>query len=297
MTISQGHFAVNCLRDCVSRSRRISPPPSRHWRLRATLAWAPSSVTGRHRLKVCVICGRRPSSRVHNFDSLRGLTLEQSIAAFSASRMSYQARQTEPIVRAKRDLSRMERIAMSPVTHFLTGWVVANSSPALNVRERILITAAGVVPDLDGLGAIPELLTKDSQHPLAWFTLYHHQLHNLAFGLLVAAVTFALANHRWVTGLLALFSFHLHLIEDLLGGRGPDGYQWPIPYLSPFSHGPQLAWRGQWALNAWPKFAITGCLLILTFYLARSTGHSPLEMVSYRADAAFVRTLQRRFPA
>jgi len=190
----------------------------------------------------------------------------------------------------------METTPMNPVTHFLSGWAVANCSPSLEVRERVLVTLAGVAPDIDGLGAIPEFLTKNSQHPLAWFTLYHHHLHNLAFGMLVAGVSFALANKRWRTGLLALLSFHLHLFEDLLGGRGPDGYQWPIPYLLPFSRGAQLTWRGQWALNAWPNFVITGCLLIVTFYWAWSTGHSPLEMVSARADEAFVTALRRRFP-
>ncbi len=28
--------------------------------------------------------------------------------------------------------------------------------------------------------------------------------------------------------LLVLFSFHLHLLGDLVGARGPDGDQWPI---------------------------------------------------------------------
>jgi inner membrane protein len=98
--------------------------------------------------------------------------------------------------------------------------VVANSSPSLTARERLLITLAGVVPDIDGLGAIPDWLTRNSAYPLAWFSTYHHRLHNLAFGLAAAGVSFALARHRGMTGLLALLSFHLHLFEDVLGGRG-----------------------------------------------------------------------------
>ena len=80
---------------------------------------------------------------------------------------------------------------MSPVTHFLVGWMVANvpasSGPrAIGRRERAAIALAGVAPDLDGLGAIPEVLTKHSAHPLLWFTDYHHVLgHNLAFALVV----------------------------------------------------------------------------------------------------------------
>jgi hypothetical protein len=184
---------------------------------------------------------------------------------------------------------------MSPVTHFLTGWVFANCAK-LERRDRALVTLASVAPDIDGLGIIPELLTRNSTHPLLWFTLYHHRLHTLAFAVLVALVAFPLARERWETCLLALLSFHLHLLEDVLGSRGPDGYQWPIPYLSPFSHWPQLAWRGEWALNAWPNVALTVALLLVTLWLARWRGFSPLEMISAKADAAFVRALRRRFP-
>lgn len=62
---------------------------------------------------------------------------------------------------------------MSPVTHFLASWVVA-SFPRLSRRDVGLVTSAGVAPDLDGLGAIPEVLTRNSEHALDWFTRYHH---------------------------------------------------------------------------------------------------------------------------
>src|SRR5258708_35214675 len=66
-------------------------------------------------------------------------------------------------------------------------------------------------------------LTRNSSHPLLWFSLYHHSLHNLMFALVIAALAFALAAQKWKTGLLALLSFHVHLFEDVLGSRGPDG--------------------------------------------------------------------------
>lgn len=185
---------------------------------------------------------------------------------------------------------------MSPVTHFLSGWVLANSA-RLDRRERAIITLACIVPDVDGLGIIPELLTRNSAHSLLWFTLYHHRLHTLAFALFVAALAFVLSSQKWTTAMLALLSFHLHLFEDLLGSRGPDGYQWPIPYLIPFSSRLQLSWHGQWGLNAWPNVAITIVLLSITLWLAWYRGFSPLEMISARADAALVTTLHQRFPA
>lgn len=186
---------------------------------------------------------------------------------------------------------------MNPITHFLVSWVVANSA-TLDRRERAIVTLAGVTPDLDGLGAIPELLTRNTAHPLNWFSEYHHVLgHNLGFGLLVACASFPLATRRWKTAALAFLTFHLHLLCDVLGARGPDGDHWPIPYLLPFSHAWQWTWSGQWALNAWQNFAITGAALALMFYLAWARGYSPLEMVSLRADAALVTALHERFGA
>lgn len=185
---------------------------------------------------------------------------------------------------------------MSPVTHFFTGWVLANCFD-LDHRDRALVTLACVTPDIDGLGIIPELLTRNSAHPLLWFSLYHHSLHRLMFALVIAATAFALAENKWKTGLLALLSFHIHLFEDVLGSRGQEGYQWPIPYLAPFSASLQLVWRGQWGLNAWPNILITSVLLLITLWLAWRRGFSPLEMISARADRAFVVALRRRFPA
>ena len=82
----------------------------------------------------------------------------------------------------------------------------------------------------------------------------------------------------------------------MIGARGPDSHQWPIPYLLPFSNTWQWTWSGQWALNAWPNFFITVIALALAFYLAWRRGYSPLELVSSRADAAFVAALRHRVP-
>jgi len=103
------------------------------------------------------------------------------------------------------------------------------------------------------------------------------------------------SRRRFTAAALALLSFHLHLFGDLLGSRGPDGYQWPIPYLLPFSDAWQLAWDGQWALNAWPNVAITIALLGLTLYWAWKRGFSPMEIVSRTLDQAVVVALRRRF--
>ena len=177
------------------------------------------------------------------------------------------------------------------------GWAVANAVPSLNQRERALVTLASVVPDLDGFGIIAERLTQNSSHPLNWWSEYHHVLgHNIGFALVVTIVATIFAQQKWKTSALVFLSFHLHLLADLVGARGPDGDQWPIPYLLPFSNKWQLTWSGQWALNAWPNFVITGALIAWTILLARRRGFSPLEMFSRKADAVFVGALRTRFP-
>jgi hypothetical protein len=183
---------------------------------------------------------------------------------------------------------------VSPVTHFLAGWLLANTA-SLSRRERALVVCAAVVPDIDGLGIIPELLTRNSGHPLLWFSEYHHTLHTLAFALVVTLVACIGAQQRWKTALLAFASFHLHLLCDLSGARSPDGYQWPIPYLLPFSRSLQLTWHGQWALNGWQNVVITAVMLMLTLWLAWEKGRSPLEFISHKADNALVNVLRTRF--
>ncbi|MEW6366864.1 MAG: metal-dependent hydrolase [Acidobacteriota bacterium] len=185
---------------------------------------------------------------------------------------------------------------MSPVTHFLIGWIVAEGSGAPTRRDRALIAAASVIPDLDGVGAIVELATRNTDHPILWFSEYHHALaHNIGFCLVVCAFGVALATRRVVTPAVMLFVFHLHLLCDVVGARGPDGEQWPIPYLLPFSLAWEWTWSGQWALNAWPNFVITGLALAVMFYLAWRRGRSPVEIFSAKADEVFVRTLRNRF--
>lgn len=197
---------------------------------------------------------------------------------------------------------------MSPVTHFLTGWALANTA-RLDRRERALVTLAAVVPDVDGLGFIPEWLTRGSSHPILWFSQYHHALHTLLFAMLVtvAAVLFLKsplllrkdgAHQRSVltTAVFVFGAFHVHLLEDVVGSRGPDGYAWPIPYLQPFSSAWNWTWSGQWGLNAWPNVVITCALIAVMLWIAVKRGRTPLEFASRRADEAVVRTVHGWLP-
>ena len=182
---------------------------------------------------------------------------------------------------------------MSPVTHFLTGWALANSV-RLDRRGMAAVTVAAVIPDIDGIGVVAEVLSRHSAHPLLWFSEYHHALHSLAFAVVVAILIFALTR-RWLTAGLAFAAFHLHLLEDLVGSRGPDGFIWPVPYLQPFTNHWTWSWGGQWQLNAWPNLALTVVLLAVTIWIAVVRGVSPVFLFSAKADGAVVDALRRWF--
>jgi inner membrane protein len=200
---------------------------------------------------------------------------------------------------------------MSPVTHFFAGWLLASATP-LNRREKAAVVCAGLAPDLDGLGIVPELLTRHSSYPLLWFSQYHHTLHTLAFGLVVTLTAWLYCSLPRVTlgpklqprpalsrpaiaAALTFLSFHLHLFCDLIGSRGPDGYSWPIPYLSPFASRFQLAWHGQWPLNGWQNILITCAFLGFTLWIAWANGSSPVELFSRQGNRLFIHALRSRF--
>ena len=182
---------------------------------------------------------------------------------------------------------------MSPFTHLLVGWTLAETAH-LSRRDRSLVALAAVLPDLDGAGILLDYATGAS--PVrGFYTDYHHVLaHNLPAALIVSALAFAIANRRALCAGLVFVSFHLHLLGDLVGSAGPGGSIWSISYLYPFSKH-AFAWQGQWELNSWPNILITLALLGGIAVLAVRRGRTPVELVSTRADAALVHALQQRF--
>src|SRR6266853_4852704 len=102
--------------------------------------------------------------------------------------------------------------SMSPITHFFAGWMLASAFPAgrpttLTRREKALVVAAAVAPDLDGLGIVPELLTRNTSHPLLWFSQYHHSLHTLAFALICTLAAYIIAGPLFTSGPVSGFTF------------------------------------------------------------------------------------------
>jgi inner membrane protein len=186
---------------------------------------------------------------------------------------------------------------MNPVTHILLSWDAASLLP-LDRRERVAVVLVGVLPDVDAAGWFVRLVTA-GEGPAGFFLAFHHVAgHNLFFGSATAAAAAFFGRRRPVRparllacAALGIGLFHLHLLCDLLGSRGPDGYDWPISYLWPATSLVELHWSGQWALNAWPNLAITLAALALAFGVAVRKGVSPAEFLSDRWNRDVVRAL------
>ena len=173
---------------------------------------------------------------------------------------------------------------MHIATHAMLSWLLAEAAPAdrLDRRSRAAITLAGLSPDLDGFGAPFQVLSGGA---LTWFSDYHHRLlHNGLTCLAVASLAWLWCRRDGRVFCLALIAAHLHLLCDLAGSRGPDGHDWPIPYLTPFSTW-EWRWSGQWPLNAWPNIVTTITALVLITWLGARRGRTPVSLIHPGLDA------------
>lgn len=183
-----------------------------------------------------------------------------------------------------------QETSMNLITHALIGWCAGLHSCRPRA-EVVAVAAASVIPDIDAFGALIDLARGGEAE---WFTAYHHKFgHCLPFCLLLVVLAWLWRKNArlclWIAGI-----FHLHLLCDLIGARGPDGYQWPVYYLFPFSDR-GLTWAYQWEINAWPNILLTVLLILSFLWQTASYGYSPLSLLSKSADRSFVETLQKRF--
>jgi inner membrane protein len=112
--------------------------------------------------------------------------------------------------------------------------------------------------------------------------------------LLAAAAVSGIRQGR--TLLLLLASYHLHLLCDVVGSRGPSARDiWSIDYLGPLSHAWNLSWSHQWPLNGWQNFVLSAFLILGCLVRTVRTGISPASLFSQRVDAIVVATLRRRW--
>lgn len=170
---------------------------------------------------------------------------------------------------------------MHPSSHLIVSWLVGQHLP--DRRDRLLVTYAGLAPDLDGLSLA---------FGMKAYGQWHHVLtHGIVGAALVVACAASIATDRLRVARLAMLSFHLHLLCDFFG----SGHVWGITYWYPFSGYVYLS-PLQWDLNAWPNVTATAAALAFSGWLAIRHGRSVVEtVVSRRWDAAIVAALRSRF--
>lgn len=188
---------------------------------------------------------------------------------------------------------------MSPLTHLVGSWLIA-SATTNNPRDRKLVTIAGVLPDADGLGVIADVVrsfVSGKECTFQYYQQYHHIiLHGWPGAIVVSILLMLFARQRWQVLLLCLLTFHLHLLCDLVGSRGPTiGDFWPICYSEPIFRHPIWFWKGQWRLDSWQNQTIFAALLVTSIWLAVKRGYSFVEVVSERVDKVFVQVLRKWF--
>lgn len=184
---------------------------------------------------------------------------------------------------------------MSPITHFLVGWVgLERFQPSR--RDKALVVLAGLAPDLDGLGIAVDFATRALGLPETDYYQSFHRLygHGLPAAIIIAAVAGVLGVRHYRVAAWAFISVHLHFLCDLIGSRGTTAEDiWGIYYFAPFTTAYELSWSGQWQLVGWQNMAITAVLLLIAMRRATILGYSPVGLVSERADTLFVATLRQ----
>jgi inner membrane protein len=184
---------------------------------------------------------------------------------------------------------------MSPLTHLLASWIVAAKTTD-NLRDRRLVTLAGVVPGLDGLGILLDFAHgANASGKFHYYQEYHHMLtHGLPAALVCSLIMAALANRRWRVFGLSLLTFHLHLFCDLAGSRGPGkADNWAIYYFEPLRIFPIWSWRYQWPMDGWQNRVITIALFLWALSLAVKMGDSFVGVFNRRCDEVFVGVLRK----
>ena len=169
---------------------------------------------------------------------------------------------------------------MSPITHALIGWTIAQ--PLESKKARALVTVAAVIPDIDGLTLLGGV---ELYHE------YHHTFgHNIFLATLFSAFCLIGQKERMKLFWLAFLSFHSHLFCDLLGSGADWGifYLWPVSKLEITSFPPF-----QWELESWQNVVCTILFLIIVGIIGIKKGRTIVEIFSARADLELVKVLRK----
>ena len=107
---------------------------------------------------------------------------------------------------------------MSPLTHLLIAWLIANLV-ATDARTRRLALIAIVIPDIDGF---PILYSQS-----LFLSMHHTFAHTLVFGIIVSIGLAFFVKRRALGFAIFICSFSAHLLADIVGS-------WGVPVFAPF---------------------------------------------------------------
>jgi membrane-bound metal-dependent hydrolase YbcI (DUF457 family) len=168
---------------------------------------------------------------------------------------------------------------MTPITHGMIGWII--SQPLEKRKDRWLVMAASLVPDLDGLGAIISI---------DYYAKYHHIFgHNFFFGILLSLLALKFAEDKKKAPLLVFLSFNSHILGDLLG----SGVGWGVPYFWPLSKiNYEFSPPFQWELDSWQNLLATAICMAIIFLCGLNKKRTIVEMFSVKTDLKVVAVFQ-----
>jgi len=169
---------------------------------------------------------------------------------------------------------------VNPIVHGELSWLLAQALP--DRRDRLIVTCAGLAPDLDALSLLGGR---------EWYGTYHHVIsHGYVGAIVVTAACAALGKKRLAVALLAAMAFHLHLLCDL-AGSGPG---WPLLYFWPTSRH-EWFWSGQWNLASWQNSLIALVASVACLATAFPFKRTVVEIFAPRFDREVVKALYLRF--
>lgn len=163
---------------------------------------------------------------------------------------------------------------MSPITHLLIAWIVANIF-SLNIKERRFCLVMGVIADFDGVFIL------FSQE---FFIEYHHTLgHWLIFGIPLALIFTHFSGDKIKSFGAYSLAFSFHLIADIVGS------DWSIHPFAPiwnagFSAYPTLSVDMIYFVINPTVFVVA---VLLSIYILFRYRRTPLEFLSEKWDSVF----------
>jgi hypothetical protein len=186
---------------------------------------------------------------------------------------------------------------MSPTTHLLASWIIATKTTD-NPRDCRLVALAGILPDADGLGLVADYWKAWWTHrepTYYYYQTYHHYVsHGLPAALVTMALMACLARRRGRVAFWTLVVFHLHLLCDYIGSRGPDPEDlWPIFYFSPLTLHPMWICKWQWPLDGWQNKVITVTLFFWALWISSGRKDSFVGVFNRRLDGIFLGVLHK----